>query len=125
MEAKSILHVVGVECSPEMDAEFNIWYDETHIPYLLKLKILTRVSRYKMVGAARTGAYEAGGVMDTGKEYPRYLTIYEFGSLEDFKRYDTSPELTAGREDVIREMKEVDGKMVWRVQYELMKTWEG
>ena len=123
MKAKKIFHVVGSKCPPETNDKFNEWYDEVHIPYLLKKKQLKKVTRFKVKGAVRTDTYETEGIMRSTQEYPQYLTIYEFDSIGDFEEYDSSPELDEGRADVVRIAKETGAEIEWRVQYEVMRAW--
>ena len=33
-----VINMVSTECQPEVEAEFNKWYDEIHIPLLFKFK---------------------------------------------------------------------------------------
>ena len=40
--------VFGNPLTPEQDAEFNEWYDETHIPDVLKLPGVLSAQRYKV-----------------------------------------------------------------------------
>ena len=56
------------------EVEFNRWYDEQHVPLIL------RVNKY--VKAARR--------FSTSTE-PRFMTIYEYDSLEDLQKYRESP----------------------------------
>jgi hypothetical protein len=53
--------------SPELEGEFNRWYDEDHVPELLTLAGFTAARRYRRFPSP--GADPAAG--------PGYLTIYE------------------------------------------------
>jgi len=110
MEAKSIIHVVGTKCPPETEAKFNTWYNETHVPHLLKFKKLKRVTRYKNL-------HPAG-------EYPEFLTIYEFDNRQGFEEYHDSPERTGSRESWLKIQEETGASLKWEVQFEAIKTWQ-
>jgi len=109
MAEKVLLNIMGTRCRPEQEAKFNKWYEEVHIPLGLKFKGMKGATRCKIANAA--------------PEYPTYITIYEFESRKAFEDYGKSPELAA----MLAEMKETwkDGgfDVVWRVQYEVLKTW--
>jgi len=105
-----VINVVGTRCHPDDEARFNKWYDEVHIPMLLKFKGMKKVTRFK-------AAYEP-------KEYPKYLTIYEFDSKKDFEAFQNSPELAAARAEMAETWKARPFEMTWRVQFESLKTWK-
>ena len=110
METKSVIHVVATQCQPEIEGKFNRWYDETHIPMLLKCSGLKRAVRYKL--------------LNESEDYPKYLAIYEFENRGAFKAYETSPELVAALEEMRETWKQNGYQTKWRVQYELIKTWQ-
>ena len=110
METKPIINVVATQCKPEEERKFNEWYDEIHIPMLLKFKGITEVTRYKIIGKS--------------PEYPKYMAIYEFESQSAFEAYQTSPELAAAREEMKGTWEGQEFEIRWRVQYEPIKTWE-
>jgi hypothetical protein len=56
---------VFVDIDPEMDADFNAWYNQEHVSDLLKMPGFLNAARYE---AARGG--------------PRYLALYELESVE-------------------------------------------
>ena len=110
MENKPVIHVVATQCKPEVEEEFNKWYDEVHVPLLFKFRGMKKVTRFKIL-------------KDTG-EYPKYLAIYEFESRKDYEEYAASPELAAGQKEVAETWKESVFDIKWRVQYEAMKIWQ-
>jgi hypothetical protein len=59
------LLMVFVDIDPEYDADFNAWYDEEHMPDLLKLPGFLNAARYQA---------SQGG--------PRYLACYELDATE-------------------------------------------
>ena len=110
MATKPVIHVVGTECPPEMEEEFDRWYSERHVPDLLKFQGLKKVTRYK--------------ILRPNEDYPMFLTIYEFESREQFEAYATSPERTAAAEDWRKIQEELKASQKWGVQFETIKTWE-
>jgi len=108
MAGKQVIFIVGTQCQPKDDAKFNKWYNEVHIPMLMKSGYVKGVARYKTIG-------EAG-------EPPRYIAIYKFANMQDFKAHEASP----ARDAAIKEMQESWGaevELTSRVQYELLKEW--
>ena len=110
MGDKSILFIVGTQCQPEVEEKFNTWYNEIHIPMLLKFKGIKEATRYKII--------------DKTEAYPKYLAIYKFESQNAFEAFETSPELAAVREDMRETWKEGENEIKWRVHYEPLKTWK-
>ena len=110
MKAGPIIHIVATDCQPEAEEKFNRWYDEVHIPMLFKFKGMKKVTRYKIISEV--------------KEYPKYLTIYEFESQKAYEAYRTSPEFAAAMEEMKGTWQEEGYQIKWRVQYEPMKTWK-
>ena len=109
MKDAPIINVVATRCHPDDEEKFNKWYDEVHIPLLLKLKGLTEVTRYRIVN-------------DTG-EYPRYLTIYHYESQKAYEASQSSPEFAAVMDEMKETWKERDYERIWKVQYEFVRSW--
>lgn len=108
MSDKPVINIVATRCQPADVEKFNRWYNEVHIPMLLKFKKLQGVARYQVIGSA-SGA-------------PEYIAIYRFASLKDFEEFGSSPELA----EAIKEMQETWGQKIEltsRVQYELIREW--
>jgi len=115
MKAEHVINIAGTVCPPEADEVFNKWYDEKHIPINMKFKGLIAVTRYRIV---RSTEYA------TVKDYPQYLTTYKFKDLANFEVWNTSPELAAASEDIPRLFTEIGVDLLWRVQYESIRTWQ-
>lgn len=62
--------VVMTNCAPGTDAEFNDWYDSTHIPDVLRVPGIVAAQRFKLNDRQRR---------DTRPEH-RYLALYEIES---------------------------------------------
>ena len=110
MESKSVINMVAVQCRPEAEEKFNTWYNEVHVPMLLKNEGIRRITRYKILSA--------------DEQYPNYLTIYEFDSQEAFDAFNTGSELAAAMEEMRDTWREGGYERRWRVQYEAIKTWQ-
>ena len=110
MGTKPIIHIVATQCQPEAEEKFNRWYNEVHIPLLLKFKGLKEVTRYRIIKEA--------------EESPRYLAIYQFEKQKDYEAFESSPDLAAAREELKESWKEGGFEIKWRAQYEAIKTWQ-
>jgi hypothetical protein len=108
MASNPIINIVGTQCKPLDEEKFNKWYNEVHVPMLMKSKKVLGVSRYKYLG-------KPGGL-------PNYIAIYKFASLKDYEDHQASPEHAAA----VKEMQETwkgNIEFTSRVQYELVKVW--
>jgi uncharacterized protein (TIGR02118 family) len=82
------LNIVATSCMPGDEAKFDKWYNEVHIPMLMKYKGIKKVTRYK--------------ISEGSKVKGQYLAVYEFDSQEAMSACDASPEFKAA----INEMNE-------------------
>ena len=110
MESKPIMNVVATRCRPVDDEKFNKWYNEVHIPMLLKFKGIKEVTRYK--------------ILNDSEEYPTYLTLYTYENQDALKSFASSPELAAVMAETKETWKGEGFEIVWRVPYEHIKTWK-
>jgi hypothetical protein len=110
LKNKHVINIVASDCKPEEEEKFNSWYDEIHIPFLLKYKGLVSVTRYKLSGTVEGQA--------------RYLAVYEFSSREDLERFPGSPEVAAARAEMIQTWGEKGIDIRWRAPYEMLRKWE-
>ena len=62
---KHVILVVRIDVEPEMEEEFNRWYNEEHIPGLLKVP----------------GVLWAKRGVNTGKG-PKYIAVYEHENID-------------------------------------------
>ena len=110
MQEKTVIRVVGTQCAPELERQFNDWYNEIHIPMLLRSEWLEGVSRYRLSP-------------ETQGDYPGYLAIYEFKDQQAAEAWLAGPERQAAAE----EMKETWGgrgfEMKWVAGYECIRAW--
>lgn len=112
MEKKVMINILGMECSSEAEEEFNEWYNIKHVPDVLKCNAIKKATRYKL----KTTESEA-------PDYPKFLAVYEFENEEKFNEFNNSPELAAAKEDTAKMFQKTGAKLVWRVQYEVIKEW--
>lgn len=104
MEQKPVLWVVGTECTPGKEAEYNDFYNKEHMPTALKAPGMLRGTRYERIGPQF--------------EYPKYLAIYEIKSesaieqiLQSEAAAETAEQQFHGRG------KELGMKLRWLVHY--------
>ena len=82
MSSKPLIWIVGIQCRTEDEVKFNAWYDDVHVPMLLKGDCVKRVTRFKLADET----YHVGA---TTQVCPNYLTIYEFENRERFDSWMT------------------------------------
>ena len=110
MAKSRILNIVSTECASQNEAKFNEWYNEVHIPMLMKFKGIKKVARYKL--------------MDENKDRGKYIAIYEFDSKEDLAALNGSPEFKAAIEEMQQTWKGQMFDIKWALSCEPIKTWE-
>jgi antibiotic biosynthesis monooxygenase (ABM) superfamily enzyme len=115
MEPKHVIDIVGISCPPKSDRDFNKWYEEKHIPARVKFKGLTGAIRYQLAGFTESA---------TVNEYPRFLTACKFKDLATFTAWNAGPELREGFEGAAELFARLGVDLLWRVQYESIKTWK-
>ncbi len=64
MESRSLM-LVRVDISPEVEAEWNKWYDEVHLPDILRVPGFISGRRYRTVESS-----------------PKYMALYELESVD-------------------------------------------
>jgi hypothetical protein len=78
--------IVGYEFAAASDAAVNTWYNNTHIPMLMRYKGLAKAVRYKKLGDT-TDINLAG--------MPTYLAVYYYTTQPDQAGMNASPEFAA------------------------------
>jgi antibiotic biosynthesis monooxygenase (ABM) superfamily enzyme len=106
----SIINIVATECEPDKDAKFNRWYNDVHIPMLMKYKGIKKVTRYK--------------ILDAEPKKTRYLAVYEYGTKADLNGMNGSPELKAAIEEMEQTWQGRGFEVKWALAGEPIKTWE-
>ena len=104
------LWVVGTRCAPELDAEFNKWYDETHIPMLTKGGHISAVRRLKLSGVVES-------------DQAPYIAVYEFKDAETFKAWLASDALADARKEMKGTWGGRDMEIKSRSFYEPVSQW--
>ena len=117
-QKKPMINLIGIECPLETEAKFDTWYNEKHIPDLIKFKGVKSVTQYKFMGTAGEKGYGGKSAL------PTFLTAYEFESQKDFEEYEASSILAAAREDALQIFKDTGASVVIRAQYESIKKWQ-
>ena len=107
---ETVIHVVGVNGPARVKAaEFNEWYDNTHVPWLMKTQTIAESLRYQ--------------IMQPNKEYPTYLAVYYFTNQQKYEIFLDHPERVAAVKELNEHWPNGIGGM-WRVQYRMTKRWE-
>ena len=104
-----VIFIVATQPQPEVEQKFNKWYNEIHIPMLLKFKGLKGVKR--------------GKLMSAGSEAPAYLALYEFDNTADVAAFNKSAEMKAAVDEMKTSWKDGGVQTKWAVPYELLGEW--
>ena len=104
-----LLNIVATECSPEEEVRFNNWYNDVHVPMLMKYSGITGVTRYRLKGEAKGAA--------------TYLACYEFNSMEDIEGLQKSDEFKAAMEEMQQSWPQGGIEIKWAAVYEPLKKW--
>lgn len=99
----------GLRCHPDDVAKFEKWYDEVHIPMLMKYKGIVSIVRGK-------------AVVDKEK-YPTYLGLMTFESKEAADGYETCEALAEAKKEAAVTWKDRPFTSVWRALYEVKRSW--
>ena len=105
---KKVILIGGIECPPELEEKFNKWYEEIHIPILLRSGEIEKVTRSKRI--------------NDDNKYPNYLMIYEFASIQAFERYEKSQQKAEATAEMKQSWSEGGCERRWRAQYEVIGT---
>lgn len=118
MESNSVIQITGLRCRPDQEEKLNKWMNETHMPDLMKSQKVKRLTRYKLITPGKSDP------SPPEDQFPQFIAVYEFENWEDFEHYNASPELVEATKDRDRVWGDDRYKRVWRVQYEVLKTFE-
>ena len=110
MPESIVLSIVASECSPEVEAKFNQWYNDVHIPMLMKYNGLKKASRYQLAGDS--------------KDHAKYLAFYEYENEKAQTDLNISPEFAAAIEEMQETWKDGGFDIKWMANYTVIKTWE-
>ena len=106
---------VSLTVKPELEDDFNKWYDEEHIPMLVKAPGWVRSRRFVLKDAGQRGVEG----QKEQKTPPKYLAVHEWASPAAFEtaefREATSTPWRA---------RMVEGAEVWELRtFEVMRAW--
>ena len=104
-----VLNIVATECKPEEAVRFNNWYNDVHIPLLMKYPGITKVTRYRLQGESKGAA--------------SYLACYEFNTMEDVAGLQQSNEFKAAMAEMQQSWPDGGFDIQWAAVYEPVKTW--
>jgi heme-degrading monooxygenase HmoA len=99
------IYQVMIQCAPEVEDEFNKWYNEVHMPLVMQGGMLKAASRYKITDAVETTA-------------STYTTLCEFDDRETFEKWFASDILAAARKNTAEVMGGKDVVWTGRAFYE-------
>jgi antibiotic biosynthesis monooxygenase (ABM) superfamily enzyme len=74
----TVLFVVKATIPPDKEDAFNRWYNEEHVPDVLKFRGLVSAHRYKAI---------------EGEDKYQYMAVYEFQDEATYKRFAASDHL--------------------------------
>jgi quinol monooxygenase YgiN len=106
---KQAIHMVEVDCKPEVEIKYNKWYNEVHIPMILRYDGILRATRYQLLSGPPGQA--------------RYLTIYEFKDQDAMESFPKSPEYTAVDEELKQTWKGKEFEVKLAAKFEMIGTW--
>jgi antibiotic biosynthesis monooxygenase (ABM) superfamily enzyme len=109
-DTKPYLWMVWTRCAPELDAEFNKWYDEVHIPMLTRDGHIISVRRLRLSSEIES-------------EQAPYLAVYEFKDLATFKDWLKSDALADARKEMRQTWGGRDMEIKSRACYEPVSNW--
>ena len=79
---------------------------------------MKKITNFKLID-------EADSEYTTSSEYPRYITIFELESQEDWEEWMNSPEHFAARDGGLEKWgPNIGYKKTWYALYQVVKTWE-
>ena len=116
MSNKPLIWIVGIQCKAEAEAKFNTWYDDVHVPMLLKGDHVKKVTRFKL--ADKT--YQVG---TTTQVCPNYLTIYEFESPDRLDSWMNGQARAEAGEDKGKTWIDDPYEVKWATRYDLINSW--
>jgi hypothetical protein len=106
----AVLTIVATECPADIEDKFNEWYNEVHVPMLLKYKGLKKSCRYRLMGESQGQA--------------KYLAFYEFENEQDQAGLEKSPEFGAAIQEMQETWKDGGIDIKWSANYSLIKSWD-
>lgn len=106
---KHVINMVLVDCQPSVEAKYNKWYNEVHIPLIMKYSGIVGTTRYQLLKGPEGQA--------------RYLTIYEFKDQQAMDDFPKSAEYKVVDDELHATWKGPEFKVQAAAQYEVIKNW--
>ncbi len=72
MASQVVSHIIGTNCAPDKEQEFNVWYTTHHAPLVMQGPAVEAMRYQRIEDDAR---------------YPRYLAIFKYDSEDDYANY--------------------------------------
>ncbi|MEJ5059358.1 MULTISPECIES: DUF4286 family protein [unclassified Pseudomonas] len=116
MSNQTVIWTVGINCPAEDEKKFNAWYDDVHVPMLLKGDNVKKVTRFKL-------AEETYHVGTTTQPCPTYLTIYEFENQAKFEAWMNGASRAEAGDDKTKTWGDKVYDVQWATRYHLTKAW--
>ena len=104
------LTVVATDCAAADEKKFNEWYDQNHIPILMKYEGVKKVTRYKVNGDAPNGG--------------RYLAIYEFDTAASRAAQMGSPAFQEAMAEMQQSWPKGGVNIKWMGNYDPIQTFD-
>ncbi len=113
------LSVVMADCVvPQKEAEFNAWYDSSHVPNLLQIPGYASGARFQLI------EHPALDWLDMG---PKYLALYEFENLDCLPSLADPDTMCQEAQDELGRWMEFGAPLVdnmsWNVYRPIAKHW--
>lgn len=102
--------MVATDCNADCEDRFNEWYNNVHIPMMLKYPGLKKATRYKVIGDPVNGA--------------RYIGVYEYDSAESMTGINDSDVFKAAIQEMQESWAEGGMEIKWMANWEPIQTWE-
>ena len=107
MSKSKFLYQLQIKCAPGLEDEFNTWYNEVHMPLVMKGGMLKSATRYVLTDATKS-------------DLPKYTTICEFEDRAAFEKWQASEEVAFARANTAEVMGGKDVVWTSRAFYEPM-----
>jgi hypothetical protein len=119
MDRDAPLSLVSVDCRPEAEAEFNRWYDTSHVPNLLQVPGYLSGRRFRLADDPR--------LAHLGMQ-PRYLALYEIDGLAAVPFIADSAAMSPAAKAELENWETIgvpltDGSIGWNVYRPIAKHW--
>jgi len=109
VDTKYVL-IVANEPSPELEQEYNEWYNEKHIPIMLEFEGIKKAARFRRIS--------------DNPDCSKYLAVYYFDTKEDMSAFARSPEFADAIKDFDAKWKDRGFERKWGAAYQVVKSWE-